>query len=37
VDGYGAFVTYDLRAGDASTYLSAITRELYGQDTVYTV
>ncbi|ACZ21389.1 glycosyl hydrolase family 18 [Sanguibacter keddieii DSM 10542] len=35
-DGYGAFVTYDLRAGDASSYLSAITRELYGQDTVYT-
>ena len=35
-DGFGVFVSYDLRAGDASAYLSAITRELYGQDTVYT-
>lgn len=35
-EGFGVFVTYDLRAGDHSAYLSAVTRELYGQDTTYT-
>ena len=34
-DGYGAFMTYDLQAGDHSAYLSAITQALYGQDTKY--
>jgi len=35
-DGYGVLVTYDLRAGDRSAYLSAITRELHGQEARYT-
>ena len=35
-EGFGVFVTYDLRAGDHSAYLSAVTRELYGQDATYT-
>lgn len=35
-EGFGVFVSYDLRAGDHSAYVSAVTRELYGQDTTYT-
>jgi len=35
-EGFGVFVAYDLRAGDHSAYVSAFTRELYGQDTTYT-
>lgn len=35
-EGFGVFVAYDLRAGDHSAYVSAFTRELYGQDATYT-
>ena len=35
-EGFGVFVSYDLRAGDHSAYVSAVTRELYGQDTTFT-
>ncbi|MGN8025394.1 endo-beta-N-acetylglucosaminidase H [Microbacterium sp. 22242] len=35
-EGYGAYVTYDLRAGDHSAYVSAITEPLTGLATVYT-
>lgn len=35
-EGFGVFVSYDLRAGDHSAYVSAVTRELDGQDTTYT-
>jgi hypothetical protein len=35
-DGYGVFMTYDLRAGDESAYLSQFTVPLYGQAAVYT-
>lgn len=35
-EGFGVFVSYDLRAGDHSAYVSAVTRELYGQDATYT-
>jgi len=34
-EGYGAIVTYDLRAGDHSAYVSAITEPLTGLATVY--
>ena len=34
-DDYGVFMTYDLRAGDESAYVSAITEKLYGQASVY--
>ena len=33
--GYGAFMTYDLDAGDNSAYISAFTQALYGQATTY--
>lgn len=32
-DGYGVFLTYDLSAQDASSYLSGISEALYGQST----
>ena len=35
-DGYGVFVTYNLQAGDKSTYLSSFTQPLYGQSAIYT-
>jgi len=35
-EGFGVLVSYDLRAGDHSAYVSTVTRELYGQDTTYT-
>lgn len=35
-DGYGVFVTYNLTAGDHSGYISSFTRELNGQNAVYT-
>lgn len=35
-DGFGVFVTYNLPAGDHSDAVSAFTRELNGQDAVYT-
>jgi hypothetical protein len=35
-EGFGVLVSYDLRAGDHSAYVSAVTRELYGQDATYT-
>jgi len=34
-DGYGVYVTYDLRAGNYSTVISSFTRELYGSAAVY--
>ena len=34
-EGYGAYMTYNLVAGDKSVYLSAITQQLYGQATKY--
>lgn len=34
-DGYGVYVTYDLRAGDHSSVISSFTRELYGSAAVY--
>ncbi|RZS37630.1 glycosyl hydrolase family 18 (putative chitinase) [Herbihabitans rhizosphaerae] len=35
-EGYGAFLTYDLTAGDKSGAISAFTRELYGSEAKYT-
>jgi hypothetical protein len=35
-EGYGVYLTYNLGAADAHTYLSAFTRELYGTDARYT-
>jgi hypothetical protein len=35
-DGFGVFVTYNLTAGDQSDAVSAFTRELNGQEAVYT-
>lgn len=35
-DGFGVFVTYNLTAGDRSDAVSAFTRELNGQEAVYT-
>ncbi|MGC4937129.1 endo-beta-N-acetylglucosaminidase H [Kribbella sp. DT2] len=35
-EGYGVFLTYDLGAGDASSYISGFTNPLYGSNTVYT-
>lgn len=35
-EGYGVYLTYDLGAADAHTYISAFTRELYGTDARYT-
>ena len=34
-DGYGVYVTYDLRAGTYSSVISSFTRELYGSPAVY--
>lgn len=34
--GYGVFNTYNLGSADASSYLSTVTRNLYGKATVYT-
>ncbi|WP_156761726.1 endo-beta-N-acetylglucosaminidase H [Microbacterium karelineae] len=34
-DGFGAYVTYNLTAGDHSAYISSFTREMNGQETVY--
>ncbi|MFJ3957369.1 endo-beta-N-acetylglucosaminidase H [Arthrobacter sp. NPDC090010] len=34
-DGYGVYVTYDLRAGNYATTLSSFTQELYGSAAVY--
>lgn len=34
--GYGVFVTYNLTAGDHSSYVSSFTRALHGQDATYT-
>jgi len=34
-DKYGVFVSYDLRAGDESSYISSFTVPLYGQAAVY--
>lgn len=35
-EGYGVYLTYNLGAADAHTYISAFTRELYGRDARYT-
>jgi hypothetical protein len=35
-EGYGVYLTYNLGASDAHTYISAFTRELYGTDARYT-
>jgi glycosyl hydrolase family 18 (putative chitinase) len=35
-EGYGVYLTYNLGAADAHTYISAFTRELYGTDARYT-
>jgi hypothetical protein len=35
-EGYGVYLTYNLGAADAHTYISAFTRELYGADARYT-
>jgi hypothetical protein len=35
-EGYGVYLTYNLGASDAHTYISSFTRELYGSDAVYT-
>jgi hypothetical protein len=35
-EGYGVFLTYNLGAADAHTYISSFTRPLYGKDAVYT-
>ncbi len=35
-EGYGVFLTYDLGAGNASSYISGFTNPLYGSNTVYT-
>ncbi|GAB2557896.1 endo-beta-N-acetylglucosaminidase H [Kribbella endophytica] len=35
-EGYGVFLTYDLGAGNASSYISGFTNPLYGSTTVYT-
>ncbi|GLY38027.1 chitinase [Amycolatopsis sp. NBRC 101858] len=35
-EGYGVFLTYNLGASDAHTYISSFTRPLYGKDAVYT-
>ncbi|MBQ1442902.1 MAG: chitinase [Renibacterium sp.] len=35
-DGYGVYLTYDLRAGDASSYISSFTKNLYGSTAKYT-
>ena len=34
-EGYGVYVTYDLRAGDYSATVSAFTKELYGSAAIY--
>ncbi|RJQ68458.1 chitinase [Pseudonocardiaceae bacterium YIM PH 21723] len=35
-EGYGAYVTYNLTASNATTYISGFTKELYGSAAVYT-
>lgn len=35
-EGYGMFLTYDLRGGDQSRYVSTFTKRLYGERAVYT-
>ncbi|WP_265445779.1 endo-beta-N-acetylglucosaminidase H [Flexivirga meconopsidis] len=35
-DGYGLFLTYDLRGGDQSAYLSSFSTRLYGEAVVHT-
>src|SRR4051794_1068022 len=35
-DGYGVYLTYNLGAADAHTYISSFTKPLYGKDAVYT-
>ena len=35
-EGYGVYLTYNLGASDAHTYISSFTRELYGTDARYT-
>jgi hypothetical protein len=35
-EGYGVYLTYNLGAPDAHTYISAFTRELYGTTAVFT-
>ncbi|GAB3828237.1 endo-beta-N-acetylglucosaminidase H [Kribbella italica] len=35
-EGYGVFLTYDLGAGNASSYISGFTNPLYGSNAVYT-
>ncbi|RKE59366.1 endo-beta-N-acetylglucosaminidase H [Microbacterium sp. AG238] len=34
-EGYGVYVTYNLTAGDRSSYVSSFTRQLSGQEAVY--
>ena len=34
-EGYGVFMSYDLRGGDESAYVSTITQALYGQKATY--
>jgi len=34
--GYGVYLTYNLGAADAHTYISSFTKPLYGKDAVYT-
>ncbi|WP_425554401.1 endo-beta-N-acetylglucosaminidase H [Kribbella sancticallisti] len=34
-EGYGVFLTYDLRAGNSSSYISGFTNQLYGSAAVY--
>ncbi|MEU4525648.1 endo-beta-N-acetylglucosaminidase H [Amycolatopsis sp. NPDC024027] len=35
-EGYGVYLTYNLGAADAHTYISSFTKPLYGKDAVYT-
>ncbi|MEA5360313.1 endo-beta-N-acetylglucosaminidase H [Amycolatopsis sp., V23-08] len=35
-EGYGVYLTYNLGAGDAHSYVSSFTKPLYGKDAVYT-
>ncbi|MER5883237.1 endo-beta-N-acetylglucosaminidase H [Streptomyces sp. NPDC001941] len=35
-EGYGVYLTYNLNAGDRSSYVSSFTQKLYGSNAVYT-
>lgn len=35
-EGYGVFLTYDLKAGNSSSYISSFTKNLYGSAAKYT-